>query len=216
MWSKGYRLPHVGAGTPALWVPTQRRIAVDDGCDASSDIAEPVDLTPAIDEAYQRGLADGRRAAEEQVAADRRRLADTIATITGLRRHVLAAAEHDVAQLAAGIARRILHREVQLDADILVAMARVAVGRLGDRVTATVHLHPADLAAIVSRGTAGAKGDTDSLELREDASLPRGGCRVESSAGEIDLGVDAQVTELARLLMGDPRDTHEDSDARCH
>jgi len=189
---------------------------VDDCDDASSAIAEPMDVTLVIDEAYQRGLADGRRAAEEQVAADRARLADTIAAITGLRRHVLSAAEHDVAQLAAGIARRILHREVQLDADILVAMAHVAVGRLGDRVTATVHLHPADLAAIVARGTAGATGDTDSLVLREDASLPRGGCRVESSAGEIDLGVDAQVTELARLLMGDPRDTHEDTDARCH
>lgn len=214
MWSKGYRLPHVGAGTPALWVPSPGRLAVDDCGHTPSDIAEPMDLTPVIDEAYQRGLADGRRAAEEQVVADRKQLAETITAIAGLRRHVLAAAEHDVAQLAAGIARRILHREVQLDADILLAMARVAVGRLGDRVAAIVHLHPADHAAVVARGSAGSADD--GLELRVDASLPRGGCRMESSAGEIDLGVDAQVTELARLLMGDPRDPHEDGDARRH
>jgi flagellar assembly protein FliH len=180
------------------------------------------DFAQAIDEAYQRGLVDGRRDATDEAlaamdaaaAAERARLAETITAIGGLRHHVLAAAEHDVAHLAAGIARRILHREVTLDADILVAMARVAVGRLGERVSATVYLHPTDLASIVAR-----RGDApadDTLVLREDPALPRGGCRVESAAGEVDLGVDAQVSELARLLMGDAPVAPVDGDARCH
>jgi len=225
MWSKGYRLPQVGAGTPPVWVPSARPHPSASAGGPGAPVAAPVesqDFAGAIDEAYQRGLAEGRRdatdaalaAMDADTAAERARLAETIAAIGGLRHHVLAAAEHDVAHLAAGIARRILHREVTLDADILVAMARVAVGRLGDRVSATVYLHPIDLASIVAR-----RGDApadDTLALREDPTLPRGGCRVESASGEVDLGVDAQVSELARLLMGDAPVAHGDGDARCH
>jgi flagellar biosynthesis/type III secretory pathway protein FliH len=31
----------------------------------------------------------------------------------------------------------------------------------------------------------------------------RGGCRVESEYGEIEAGVDAQIQEIARALLGD-------------
>ena len=50
-------------------------------------------------------------------------------------------------QLALGIARRIVHREVTLDQDLLIAMARVALQRLGDSATVTVRLHPEEYAA---------------------------------------------------------------------
>jgi flagellar biosynthesis/type III secretory pathway protein FliH len=32
--------------------------------------------------------------------------------------------------------------------------------------------------------------------------VPRGGCRVHSDLGVIDAGIDAQVHELARALLG--------------
>jgi flagellar biosynthesis/type III secretory pathway protein FliH len=36
-----------------------------------------------------------------------------------------------------------------------------------------------------------------------DPRVPPGGCRVESDLGVIDAGVDAQITEIARALLGD-------------
>jgi len=167
---------------------------------------EPHDVAPAdapsveeqVAEAYARGVAQGRLEAEQVVLTERDRLADTIQDIAALRPRVLETAERDVMQLAVGMARRVLHREVQLDPDILLAMARVALVRLGHRVVATAHLHPDDLAAIERPGVA-----IDGLTLRADPDLPRGGCRLVSDAGEIDLGVDAQMSELSRVLLGD-------------
>ena len=37
--------------------------------------------------------------------------------------------------------------------------------------------------------------------LVPDASVERGGCRVESSFGEIDAGLDAQLAEISRVLL---------------
>ena len=40
--------------------------------------------------------------------------------------------ERQMVQLALAVARRVVHREVSLDPDLLIAMARVALERLGD------------------------------------------------------------------------------------
>jgi flagellar biosynthesis/type III secretory pathway protein FliH len=38
-----------------------------------------------------------------------------------------------------------------------------------------------------------------------DPRVPRGGCKVESEYGDIDAGVDAQIQEIARALLGDTK-----------
>lgn len=210
MWSRAYRLARLGAGSPARWFPAGHPgdvtsmiggvgayLAPSSAPELSGTEPDGPDTSALVEDAHARGRSEGQREAERQLATERDRLAQTIACVSGLRQRVLAEAERDVAQLAVGMARRILHREVQLDPDILLAMARVALGRLGDRVAATVHLHPADHIALSGRCSEG------TLVLASDPDLLRGGCRVSSASGEIDLGIDAQVTELARLLMDD-------------
>ena len=60
--------------------------------------------------------------------------------------------------------------------------------------------HPADhqhvTAALANTETSG------QVTLAADARVPRGGCRVESEYGEIEAGVDAQIQEIARALLG--------------
>lgn len=207
MWSKGQRLLVTGS-VPLRWHPESSPTPRPTGrsvvpmLDAlAPDTTPTVASAPdpaALEQAYQAGLAEGRLAAEQVLADERARLAATITEVAALRRRIFDAAEHEVMTLALGVAQRILHREVQLAPDILLAMARVALGRMGDRVEATVRLHPADLAAVTRVGA-----PSDGLALEADASLPRGGCQVDSGSGSVDLGVDAQLNELSRLLLGD-------------
>lgn len=214
MWSKAQRLIPRGGTPHPRWRPTSSTLVRSapvrgDGLLlVSGDVepGDPLDVVaaqgPSIEEqlaeAFARGVAQGRLEAEQDVVAERERLAGTIQDLAALRPRVIETAERDVMQLAVGMARRVLHREVQLDPDILLAMARVALVRLGHRVVATAHLHPDDLAAIERPGVA-----IDGLTLRADPDLPRGGCRLVSDAGEIDLGVDAQMSELSRVLLGE-------------
>lgn len=218
MWSKGHRLPPRGAATHTRWRPAATpatssraraeaplfaelldpsQIGVGSTLDEASDAQEPT-VEERVAEAHAQGVAHGRELAERGFAEERVRLLSTVHDIAALRRRVLGAAEHDVMQLAVGMARRVLHREVQLEPDILLSMAHVALGRLGDRPVATVHLHPEDLATINQQRMV-----TEGITLVADQDVPRGGCRIVSSSGEIDLGVDAQMTELSRVLLGE-------------
>lgn len=206
MWSKGRRLSPRSEAPHARWRPSALDPHVtmeldgttgDAGDDMAGESGSPV-FAVQLAEAHARGVAEGRAAAALALEEERTRIAATVQDIAGLRRRILDAAERDVMQLAVSMARRVLHREVQLDPDILLSMAHVALGRLGHRAVATVHLHPADLAAV-----AAARPIPDGLTVVADAEVPRGGCRLVSVSGEIDLGVDAQMSELSRVLLGE-------------
>jgi flagellar assembly protein FliH len=129
-----------------------------------------------------------------------RRLAQTIEELGALRSDMMRKSERQLVQLAVAIASRVIQREITLDRELLVAMARVALDRLGDVTSATIRLHPEDYAA-----TTAARGGALSTELVRvvaDPIVNRGGCLVESDFGLIDLSVPAQVAEIANALLG--------------
>jgi len=178
---------------------------------------------PAIDvaaierDAFTKGYAQGERAGSEAAAARGaamiRRLAQTVEELGALRGDMIRKSERQLVQLALAIANRVIQREISLDRELLVAMARVALDRLGDVSSATIRLHPEDFMATTS-----ARGDALSTELVRvvaDPSVQRGGCLVESDFGLVDLSVTAQVTEIANALLGpDGTDTLDDEEVR--
>jgi flagellar assembly protein FliH len=131
-----------------------------------------------------------------------RRLAQTIEELQALRGNVIQRTERQVVELALAIAKRIVLREVSLDPELLVAMARVALDRLADTATASIHLHPDDHAAAVAP-RAGAPAAGASVQIVADPSVRRGGCVVRSDIGAIDVAVGAQLDEIAQALFGD-------------
>jgi flagellar biosynthesis/type III secretory pathway protein FliH len=47
------------------------------------------------------------------------------------------------------------------------------------------------------------------VEIVADVNLPRGGCLVRSAFGSVDMGIDSQMRELARALLGDDDEQEE-------
>jgi flagellar assembly protein FliH len=189
---------------------------------AAARPAPPRDLPPpaaaAIDEAelaariaalerdaFAKGFAQGERAgaeaARERGEAMLRRLTQTLEELTTVRAQMIHQTERQMVQLALAVARRIVHREVSLDQDLLIAMARVALERLGESAEVTVRLHPEEFEAISASRAADWTGT--SVKVVADARVGRGGCRVESDFGMLDAGIDAQIQELARALLGE-------------
>lgn len=163
-------------------------------------------------EAFAQGFAQGERSGAEAAAARSeavlQRLKQTIEELQALRAEMIHKTERQVVQLSIAMARRIVHREISLDPELLSAMARVALDRLGEAATATIRLHPDDYAA-----TAGASSDarTESGAVRvvADPVVRRGGCLVQSEFGLIDVSADAQIQELATALLGSNESQHQ-------
>ena len=156
-------------------------------------------------EAFAKGFAQGERAGAE-AAGKRgevmlRRLTETLDELTSLRAQMIHQTEHQMVQLALAVARRVVHREISLDRDLLVAMARVALDRLGESAQVTVRLSPEDFEATAAARAAQWTGTN--VTVVADARVSRGGCRIESDLGVMDAGADAQIQEIARALLGD-------------
>lgn len=156
-------------------------------------------------EAFTKGYAAGERAGAEAGArradAMLRRVAQTLESLAQLRRTIIQQTEHQVVDLALTLARRVVHRELTLDPQLVAALAHVALERLGERAPATIRLHPDDYATVLAQR--GEQWEGAQVTVVPDAAVARGGCLVESDFGMIDGSVDAQFDELTRSLLGD-------------
>jgi len=193
----------VAGGAPAP-VRAEALYAVMGEPDATA-AAGDVDLAAVERDAFAVGHAQGERAGAEAAARRAepmlRRLAQTLDEVSAVRAEMVRQTERQIVELTLAVARRVLHREVSLDRDLLVAMARVALERLGDTGLVTVRLHPDDHAATLAVSASHWAGTN--VTVVGDASVPRGGCRIDSDFGMLDAGIDAQIRELGRALLGD-------------
>jgi flagellar assembly protein FliH len=189
----------------AAEAPVQPAHAVSSSPDTSTVEASAQHLAAIARDAFATGFAQGERAGGEAAAkrgeAMLRRLTQTLEELTDLRAQMIRETEQQMVRLALAIARRVLHREVSLDQDLLIAMARVALDRLGENAQVTVRLHPEDYEATASARASAWTGAQ--VKVAPDTRVPRGGCRIESDFGALDAGVDAQLQEIAHALLGE-------------
>lgn len=165
--------------------------------------AEQLDTAAIEREAFSKGYAQGERAGMDAAAtradAMLRRLAQTIEELGALRSEMIHRTERQAVQLVLAIAERIVQREVTLDRTLLLAIARVALDRLGECGSATIRLHPDDFQAI---GVKPSIVDA-AVQVVADPAVSRGGCHVESDFGFMDASPESQFRELARALLSD-------------
>lgn len=158
-------------------------------------------------DAFTKGYAQGERAGMEAGAkraeAMLRRVALTVEELGALRQTLANQSERQMVQLALMLARRIVHREVSLDPELVAAMAHVALKKLGTSSPATIRLNPDDY-TVVARESARWTGTQ--VTVTPDPSIPRGGCLVESEFGRVDATLESQFEEVTRALLGDSGD----------
>lgn len=153
-------------------------------------------------EAYERGLSESRArlAVEVEEASQplRERMAQSLSDITKLHTTIAVRAERDLVQLAIEIAKKIVHREVTVDREVALTLARVALARLHTRTTASVHLHPDDYAYLSAHPERLGNG---SIEIVEDRSVGRGGCLVRTEMGDLNATIEQQFAEIERGFL---------------
>ena len=155
----------------------------------------------AFAKGYEQGERAGTEAAGKRGEAMLRRLSDTLTELTSLRASMIRQTENQIVELALAVARRVVHREISLDRNLMIAIVRVALDRLGESAHVTVRLHPEEFEATGAARVAEFAGSD--ITFVPDARVGRGGCRVESDMGMLDASVDAQIQEIARALLGE-------------
>jgi flagellar assembly protein FliH len=107
--------------------------------------------------------------------------------------------ESEVVQLALGIARKILHRESQVDPTLVAAIVQIALGQLKEGSVASLRVsthegqrwkeHFATLNLLPK------------MVIVEDVDLSEGDCILETEVGSLNVSVDGQLKEIERGFL---------------
>jgi len=200
------------AYVPASVLPPPPKITAEEGT-ASSDHSRALEnencvlrarvqqleqeLAAARRESFENGRRQGDQQARLETAPFLERLHASLAEFTNLRAEMRRRAEKDVVQLALLIAKRVLHREISVDANALAALARVLFERLAHSETYRVAVHPSFAAGIVA---ALPPNLVQRVHIESDPACAPGTLIIRSDEGLVDASVDAQLEEIGRGL----------------
>lgn len=170
----------------------------------------------AQDEAYQRGLQDGKNLAERGLQHVFRSLRIAVEDLQELRGKVLRDSEDHLLALTMTIAGKVVQREVQQDREAVVRLIRAAVGTLNRQDELIIRVNPDDHILLTGSyaGLLQRELGTTPFQLKADPAVDSGGCLVETRLGTVDAGLEAQLEEFYRSLLEEQaRQSHETNEA---
>lgn len=148
----------------------------------------------------EQGALESRAKFEEQLAGERSAVARALADFARERATYYQKIEQEAVQLALSIARKILHREAQVDPLLLMGIVRVALERIEASTGVALAVHPERAAAW--RSYLASCMDAGHLPaVVEDPAMALGQCQLRTSVGTAELGLEVQLKEIEQGLM---------------
>jgi flagellar assembly protein FliH len=168
--------------------------------DLGASIVVPQSLLEQHEKAgFDRGLKEGEAGAskvhERNLAAARLSVARALEEFKAQRESYFSGVEPEVVQLALSIARKILHREAQMDPLLLTGMVHVALEKLDQNTRVRLRAHPEEV-HFWNRYFPESKSPTVVPEIVGDTALQRGECALETEIGNTQISLDTQLKEI--------------------
>jgi flagellar assembly protein FliH len=150
-------------------------------------------------DAHDRGVKEGEAraaaAAQFEIAAAKSAISTAIEKFRTEREAYFKRVEPEVVQLALAIARKILHREAQMDPLLLEGMVHVALEKIGAGTRVRLWAHPVDIQLWNEHFSK--LGLPQILpELVGDPALKRGECAIETEIGSTQVSLETQLKEI--------------------
>jgi flagellar assembly protein FliH len=148
----------------------------------------------------REGEAQGRAAGAEQLAQVRASVTASLTSFAGDRTQYYQRVETEVVQLALAIARKILHREAQVDPLLLAGLVRVTLEKIGRATKVVLRVHPHQVSEC--RSYFAQHMETNQIpEVVEDPAMQMDHCALETALGKTEVGVEVQLKEIEQGLF---------------
>ncbi len=170
---------------------------------AAAEAAREAELEAARAAGYDEGLAAGRA----EVSAAARALASAAAELDEARAASAAEVEPVAVGLALRIAEKVLGAELEARPELILDVVRGALRRLTEPLPATVLVNPADAGLVRGAIADFSTGHGGELSVREERRVERGGCVVQTRAGELDAEIGAQLERAAKVIAREAETT---------
>jgi len=173
------------AGDDGLWTPSN-------GADNSAE--QQLREAKAREVGRMEGENTARSKYEDELRKQREKLAESVQQFQAERNSYFENIESEVVQLALAVARRILHREANVDPELLAGLVRYTLEKLRDGTRVKIRVNPAESATMQKQF--GMKA-----EVIADSSIAEGSCVLVTEIGTTAISVDEQLKEIECGLM---------------
>ncbi len=181
--------------------PTQQQKNVESGGALKAD----VDIAGLEKNAFENGLRQGEESgmamAKQKMEELAKRHAESILELGRLKTDLYAQVESEVARLAIEVAKKIVHREIQVDREIIQTLVHVALRHVTEKNPVVVHVNPDDYDYISKRQGDLSQAESRNLSILSDKSIERGGCLVETDCGNIAAQLEEKFNEVERAFF---------------
>jgi flagellar assembly protein FliH len=174
---------------------------------AHRDVPPDPDLAQIERSAFENGFHQGEKAgmeiADKKAEALMRRYGDSILELGRAKSAVYGEVEREVVRLAIEVAKKIVHREIQADPEIVQTLVHVALSHAAERSPVTVRVHPLDHRALLDKhpGWAEESGDGREVVIVADKTIERGGCLIQTECGDVDARIEEEFREVERAFF---------------
>tara|TARA_B100000959_G_C14963381_1_gene616724 strand:+ start:924 stop:1679 length:756 start_codon:yes stop_codon:yes gene_type:complete len=118
------------------------------------------------------------------------------------RKELFINAEKEVLELAVSLAQKVIHHEVRTRNDVILGVIRSATKKILGREQIIIRINPDDM-EFVLRNKPALKDefkDIPQVSFKEDTSITKGGCIIDTSYGSIRATLEEEFEELVKHL----------------
>lgn len=152
-----------------------------------------------FNEGLEKGKSEGEKAGVELAASKFEPLVNSLQSgllqLKNIRQETHRYIEKQVVDLALAIARKVVCREIEMDKEVVMCVAKEALAKVEDAVKIKIKMSPCDLQFIneTKYQLSDLIDKIDNVTLEAEESLQSGGCIIETNLGEIDARIEKQL-----------------------
>ena len=174
---------------------------------AEQEKEPPHDCSHLQQEAFASGMESGKQQGRAEVQgpaeAEIARALNMVAHVEDMRLKSAKQSESDIVELALAMARKVIHREVSLDPEIVVTQVRQIISTIIEVGVIRVLVHPGEVEHLQTfrPSFAGADGKPVQLSIEGDETIQPGGCIIESSQYFINATIEKQLEAIWQEML---------------
>lgn len=156
----------------------------------------------AYEKGYNRGQQEAVQAYQQAVEDFHRSSQDQLRQINELQQRIYEDSEQEIVALAVQIAQKLVCRQLDIDPETVVDIARAACLQAKECERVLVYAAPAQIEGLRNR-----KEEIEAqlyraqkIEFIADPSIVLGGCRIETEQGYIDASIDTMLQQIQAAI----------------
>jgi flagellar assembly protein FliH len=192
--SEGLPFAYVDAGLPGSSAES-----ASDPCQSAEERSRR-QQAEVFEQGRQAGQQQLRSELDAVLAKSRREISHALEEFSRERQSYYRRIEGEVVELALAVARKILHREAQIDPMLLAGMVRITLEKIESATKVMVRVHPQQVSECRSYFAQHMEA-SQVPDVVEDAALQKDHCILQTALGTTEVGVDLQLKEIEQGLF---------------